>query len=252
MKLRVLGCSGAEFPGHNPSAFLIDDALLLDAGTIGSVLEEEEQWNIREILITHPHLDHIRGIPLLADNIVMKGRAGEVRLFATAEVLAPIRDHLLNGVIWPDFTRIPSEESPILRCTEIVPEQEFRIGRYRITAFPVNHPVPAVGYRISSGGATLVYTGDTGPTDRIWSAPGTISALVAEVSFPNEMAEVALMTGHLTPCLLRQELLKCRTLPGRILVTHLKPQYHDQIRDELGMLAIPGIELLSDGRCYEF
>ncbi len=41
MKLRVLGSAGAEFPHFHPPAFLIDEALLLDAGTIGAVLSED-------------------------------------------------------------------------------------------------------------------------------------------------------------------------------------------------------------------
>ena len=249
MQLRVLGCSGAEFPGHHPSAFLIDHALLLDAGTVGAVLTEEEQLRIRDILVTHPHLDHIRGIPLLAANIIIKGLGLGVNLFGTSEVLAAIRAHLLNGVIWPDFTRIPSAENPVLSCTEIVPEQEFGVAGFSVTAFKVNHTVPAVGYRITKNGTTLLYTGDTGPTERIWEMAGDISALLVEVSFPDAMEELALITGHLTPSLLTRELAKLDKRPPRILVTHLKPQYFDRIRDELEK-AVPGVELLHDGRVY--
>lgn len=251
MKLRILGCSGAEFPGHNPSAFLIDDSLLLDAGTVGAVLDEEEQWRIRDILVSHPHLDHIRGIPLLADNIVVKGLPNRVNVVGTGEVLAAIRAHLLNGVIWPDFTKIPSPESPVLSYSEIVPEREFSVGGYNVTAFRVNHTVPAVGYRVAKGATTLLYTGDTGPTDRIWEMAGDISALLVEVSFPNDMEETALLTGHLTPHLLGQELAKLAKLPPRILVTHLKPQYSDRIKAGLDALPVPGIELLHDGEVYE-
>ena len=202
MKLRVLGCSGAEFPDHHPSAFLLDDSLLLDAGTIGAVLAEEEQWRIRDILVTHPHLDHVCGIPLLADNIVMRRPANRVNLISTGEIIAAIRDHLMNGVIWPDFTTIPSAETPVLSCIEIIPEKEFFVGGFRVTAYKVNHPVPAVGFRITKGAVTILYTGDTGPTDRIWAMAGDISALLVEVSFPDEMEEMALLTGHLTPSLL--------------------------------------------------
>jgi ribonuclease BN (tRNA processing enzyme) len=250
MKLRVLGCSGAEFPDHHPSAFLLDDSLLLDAGTIGAVLAEEEQWRIRDILITHPHLDHIGGIPLLADNIVIKGLANKVNLVSTSEIIATIRAHLLNGLIWPDFTTIPSAETPVLSYTEIIQEKEFFVGGFSITAYKVNHPVPAVGYRITKGAVTFLYTGDTGPTDRIWAMAGDISALLVEVSLPDEMEEMAILTGHLTPSLLSKELTKLGKLPPRILVTHLKPQYYDRIKTELEA-GIRGIELLHDGGVYK-
>jgi len=251
VKLRVLGCSGAEFPGHSPSAFLIDDSLLLDAGTVGSVLNEEEQWRIGDILVTHPHLDHIRSIPLLADNIVVSGLARTVQVISTAQVIAAIGTHLMNGIIWPDFTTIPNPQSPVIRYREIVPEHPFTVGEYTVQACLVNHTVPAVGYRVTKGDTSLLYTGDTGPTDRIWELAGDLAALVVEVSFPSDMEEIALMTGHLTPALLGKELAKLGKLPPRILITHLKPQYYERIKGELDALRLPGIELLCDGNVYD-
>jgi len=251
VKLRVLGCSGAEFPGHSPSAFLIDDSLLLDAGTVGSVLKEAEQWRIEEILVTHPHLDHIRGIPLLADNVVVSGLAKTVQVTSTAEVIAAIGTHLMNGMIWPDFTRIPTPESPVIRYREIVPEQVFAAGEYEVQACLVNHTVPAVGFRITKGETSLLYTGDTGPTERIWELAGDLAALIVEVSFPSDMESIALMTGHLTPRLLGKELAKLQRPPRRILITHLKPQYFEKIKEELDALCLPGIELMHDGSVYD-
>lgn len=251
MKLRVLGCSGAEFPGHSPSGFLIDDSLLLDAGTVGSALEQAEQGRIRNILVTHSHLDHIRSIPLLADNIVVSGGTQRVEVLGTAEVLGAIAAHLMNGLIWPDFTRIPSPQAPVLTYREIRPEEPFSVGAYRVTACRVNHPVPAVGYRITRDDTSILYTGDTGPTDRIWETAGELAALIIEVSFPSAMEELALMTGHLTPALLARELAKLSHPPRRVLITHLKPQYQQPIMEELRGLSIPGLELLQDGGTYQ-
>ena len=105
MKLRVLGCSGAEFPGFHPPGFLIDDTLLMDAGTIGSVLNENEQWKIRNIIITHAHLDHIRGIPFLADNIIIKQKNHSVTVMSIPSVIKTIMQNLLNDKVWPDLDR---------------------------------------------------------------------------------------------------------------------------------------------------
>ena len=253
MKLRILGCSGAELPGHTPPAFLIDDVLLLDAGTLGSVLGEEEQYRIREILISHSHLDHVLCIPLLADNLVLRGGQRTVTVLGSRETLAALESYLMNGTIWPDFTRIPCPEAPVLRYAEVPPERPFTLGegRYRVTAFPVAHTVPAFGYRIEAGGSTLLYTGDTGPTELIWRAAGEVSALLVEVSFPDAMQQIALLTGHLTPALLAGELAKLKRIPPRILVTHLKPQFGERIRQELAQLGLPGIEVLENGAVYE-
>jgi ribonuclease BN (tRNA processing enzyme) len=251
MRLRVLGCSGAEFPNFHTPAFLIDNSLLLDAGTIGAVLNEEEQWAIKHIFVTHTHLDHIKGIPLLADNIIIKGIKHTVRVASTRENLQAIRDHLLNNVIWPDFSMIPSVNSPVIEYLEIEPEVEMPVNGYTVTAFRVNHSVPAVGYIVRKENKALLYTGDTGPTEEIWRHAVNLSAMIVEVSLPNEMEQMALLTGHLTAKLLAAELRKLAELPPRIFITHPKPQYYNTIRSELQALGIPQIELLHDGDVYD-
>ncbi len=250
MKLRVLGCAGAELPDFRPPAFLLDDQLLLDAGTIGSVLNEEEQMKIHSIFITHTHLDHIRSIPALADNIIIRNQPHSVAVHATDEVIAALQNNLFNNIIWPDFTKILSAGNPVITLKTIVPYQAQMVNDYRITAIPVNHTVPTVGYQVQSGGKTLVYTGDTGPTEEIWKYCSGADVLIVEVSFPDSMRSMALLTKHLTPSMLVEELAKIEVLPKRILITHPKPQYFDRIFEEIGGIAISGVELLRDGSVY--
>lgn len=251
MKLRILGSAGAELPDFRPPAFLLDDQLLLDAGTIGSVLSEEEQWKIHTIFITHSHLDHIRSIPALADNIIIRNQPHTVSVQSIGEVIAAMQNHLFNDTIWPDFTKIPTVENPVLKFTTISPYRENNVHGYRITAIPVNHTVPTVGYLVKSGERTLVYTGDTGPTEEIWPHCSGADALIVEVSFPDSMKDLALLTKHLTASMLVEELAKIDVLPKRILITHPKPQYYDIIQSEIKALAIAGVELLRDGSVYE-
>jgi ribonuclease BN (tRNA processing enzyme) len=252
MKLRVLGSSGAEFPGYNPPAFLIDGKLLLDAGTIGAKLSESEQWGIKNILITHSHLDHIKGIPFLADNIIIKNKRHSITLFGIRETLAALRENLLNDKLWPDFTKISAAIDPVIKLKNVSVGRAFRIGEYLIKACRVNHTVPAVGYTIKDrSGRVLLYTGDTGPTDEIWRIASRIDTVIVEVSFPNNMETLARKTGHLTARLLAGELDKIKDLQGRILVTHPKPQYVDRIRKEIQQIGRAGIEMLKDGKVYE-
>jgi len=251
MKLRVLGSAGAEFPDFRPPAFLIDDSLLLDAGTIGAVLTEDEQWNLQHIFITHSHLDHIRGITALADNIIIKNLRHTVAVYSTDEVISAMQLHLFNNVIWPDFTKIPSSDAPVLSFVPITPEQEMVVAGYAIRAVPVDHTVPAVGYIVKSAGTTLAYTGDTGPTERFWHYASGVDALIVEVSFPNTMESLALLTKHLTCSLMRKELAKMTTMPKKILITHPKPQYYDTIRREIAELGLSQIELLHDGSVFQ-
>lgn len=252
MKLRVLGSAGAELPDFRPPAFLIDQHLLLDAGTIGAVLSEEEQRKLRHLFITHSHLDHIRGIPPLADNIILKNYQHSVSVYSIGEVISALRDHLFNNIIWPDFSVIPSAENPVIAFETIVIEHDYTVSDYSIRAIPVNHTVPAVGYLLRQGASTLLYTGDTGPTEAIWSYASGVDALIVEVSFPDSMESLALLTKHLTSSLLKTELTKIPVLPKRILITHPKPQYVDIIRSEIKALGLSQIELLHDGAEFEF
>jgi len=252
MLLKVLGSAGAEFPGFHPPAFLIDGTMLLDAGTIGSQLTESEQWKIKNILITHSHLDHIRGIPFLADNIIIKNKRHSVTVFGTKETLLALRKNLLNDRIWPDFTKISAASDPVVKLKHIPFDRSFAVDHYTVRACRVTHTVPAVGYVIKGAdGKMLLYTGDTGPTDKIWHLSDRLNAAIVEVSFPNRMEGLARKTGHLTAKLLMAELKKIRNLPEKIFVTHPKPQYIHQIRKEVGNIRGMSIEMLEDGKTYE-
>jgi len=252
LKLTVLGCSGAELPGHRPPGYLLDDEILVDAGTVTSVLPEAAQEKIRHILISHAHLDHVRGIAALADNLILREMAHAVRLHGIAPVLDSIRKHLLNNDVWPDFTTIPDVKRPVMTYEELASGEERRIDGFRIRAVEVNHSVPAAGYIIEKNDRVLVYTGDTGPTDAIWGQTGKIDFLVVEVSFPSRMESMARMTGHLTPDLLRAELGKIAEPPARVMITHMKPQYREELAGELEGLGVPGLAILQEGDVFEW
>lgn len=249
MKVRVLGCSGAEFPGFNPPAFLIDGQILLDAGTIGASLSEDAQWKIRHVIVTHAHLDHIKGIPFLADNIIIKNKRHNVTVIGIAPVLKTLKNNLLNNKVWPDFTVIPSPQDAVLKFVEIKTGGAIKVNGYKVTAYKVNHSVPASGYVVEDKkGRRLLYTGDTGPTNAIWEKACSvrIHRAIIEVSFPNKMEVMAIETGHLTPKLLREEIEKMKIIPDEILITHPKPQHIKTIRAELKRLRMPDIRLLKD------
>lgn len=253
MRLKVLGSAGAEFPGFNPPAFLIDDSILLDAGTIGAVLSEKSQWKIRHILITHAHLDHIKGIPFLADNIIVKNKRHRVTVYGIHQVLSALKENLLNDRIWPDFTVIPSRDNAVIELISVEDGKQFMVGSYMVTAYEVNHAVAAAGYIVETRqGHRLLYTGDTGPTERIWrETERPIHRAIIEVSLPNRMEKMALMTGHLTARLLKEEVKKMRSIPGRILITHPKPQYLRQIEKEVSALRMGNVRILKDGDVFE-
>ncbi len=250
MRIKVLGCSGAEYPGSNSPAFLLDGEILFDAGTITSVLREKQQMRIRKIFVTHAHHDHIRGIPSLADNFVMARERRCVTVFSIPSVVGTIRKNLFNGAVWPDFTVIPHPDDAILRLVKVREGRPVRNGKYTVTPYRVKHAVPSVGFLVEDGkGRRFYYTGDTGPTPDTWEKIGKrkIHCLIIDVSFPDAFEELAIRTGHLTPRLLRVELSKMALPPARVFVTHTKPRYRKTIEREIRKIKINGMRLLRDG-----
>jgi ribonuclease BN (tRNA processing enzyme) len=249
MKIKVLGCSGAEFPGNNLPCFLVDGRILFDAGSITNVLDEKNQLKIENIFITHAHLDHVKGIPFLLDNVTIRNRQHKVNVFSISPIIKTIKKNLLNSLVWPDFAL-----KGILKLREIRTGQSIKIDDYTISPVRVSHSVPAVGYLVEDKKKRrFFYTGDTGPSDEIWKKVERkeIHCLIIEVTFPNRMEETALKTGHLTPQLLKKELLKMKHVPKRIYVTHAKPQYLRAINLELRRLRINNLKLLKDGESIE-
>jgi len=251
MHIKVLGCSGSRYPGERSPAFLIDQQLLLDAGTVCGALTAAEQAQIESVLLTHAHLDHVKGLANLADNLQLSGAGQSISVYAPEKVIGILRKHLFNGLIWPDFGAIPDTVSPVIRWERLEPCKERIVSGYQVTPVPVSHSVPAVGYLISSGSAKLLFTGDTGPTDLIWEYARDLSLLIVEVSFPDSLEELALRTGHLTPKLLARELHKLPVPPQRIRVMHLKSIYREQIFVELARLDIHQIEVMTDDICLD-
>jgi cAMP phosphodiesterase len=250
MKIKVLGCAGAEFPGHNTPGFLLDNEIVFDAGSLTGVLDEKAQSKIKHIFITHAHLDHIRSIPFLGDNIVVGKKTHRINILSIPPVLNTIKKHLFNSNIWPDFTIIPDRDKAILNLIELKVGRSTNVNNYTITPYKVNHTVPAVGYLVEDEkGRRFFYTGDTGPSTETWKKIGNkkIHCLIIDVSFPNGMGFMAISTGHLTPYLLKEEIPKIRQRPDRIYITHPKPQYARTIQVELDRLGMKNVKMLKDG-----
>lgn len=212
-------------------------------------MDAHAQALITHIFLTHAHLDHIKAIPFLVDNMVSTRPEYQLTVVSGIEVLHDLRCNIFNDRIWPDFTLLPNSDTPVLRYQEIRNGEPFHVGGYSITATPVNHSVPAYGYLVSNASSdAFLYTGDTGPTDTIWerTAGHRVKLLIVEVSFPNELEHLALASGHLTPFLLGKELAKMPVVPEKIFVTHLKPFHRDKIAAQLSELNGFRVSILED------
>jgi ribonuclease BN (tRNA processing enzyme) len=235
VKVRILGCSGG-IGGRDlrTTSLLVDDDILIDCGTGVGDLTLEEMVRVDHLFLTHAHLDHIACLPLLIDTVCdMRGQP--LTVHASAATIAVLRTHIFNWAIWPDFSEIPSVEKPFLRFLPLSVGATIEIAGRSFSALPADHTVPAVGYRIDSGVASLVFSGDTGPCAELWTeinAIGNLRHLIIETAFSNSEAPRAALSKHLCPDTLAAE-LESLARPTDIYITHLKPGQSELIMREI-------------------
>jgi cAMP phosphodiesterase len=253
VRFKVLGCDGGSTPGMGLPSFLVNDVLALDAGWISAALGLAAQSRVKDILISHSHLDHTCSLPFLIDNnFSVPGFA--LRIHALPEVVASMKGHLFNNHTWPDFTCLPNDLTPVLKLVEVTPEKPFSVAGLTVRAVPVSHAVPTAGFLVADRGGTIAYTADTGPTERIWELLNRVDnlrAVVTETSYPDELADLARVSGHLTPALLASELAKLeRDVP--VYLYGAKPRHRARIERQVRALAESRVRFLTPGKTLRF
>ncbi len=233
MKIKVLGCHGGHVPGYDTTSYIVNDRFLVDAGSICSVLTLEQQNEITDIVITHSHLDHVKDLCFLLENTFNKNRK-PLNVYSAPMVIKALKDHVFNDLIWPDFTSIcVSGKVPLLNLIEVT--DPFSIDSINIQPFKVNHPANAVGYVIDDGKVQVVFTGDSGPTPKIWetaNACKNLKAIFTEVSFPSRMDSLAKASGHFTLKTLSDDLQKLKVENTPIYISHFKPLFLEELLNE--------------------
>ncbi len=254
IKLRILGCSGGIGGNFRTTSMLLDNDVLIDAGTGVGDLSVAELCMIDHVFVTHSHLDHITSIPFMVDSVGFM-RDKLLTIYATAETLEILKQHMFNWKIWPDFSEIPDSQQPYMRYQVVELGQTINLNGRKITALPAHHVVPAVGYQIDSGTASLVFSGDTTTNDAFWQVVNKITNLrylIIDTAFPNAERKLAEVSKHLCPSMLAEELLKLKSNP-EIYITHLKPGDVDLTMREIGE-CVSGFKpiMLLNGQIFEF
>jgi ribonuclease BN (tRNA processing enzyme) len=239
VKIKFLGTHNAESKDTKLVSFVIDNILVVDAGSLASELTFSEQEKIEAILLSHGHYDHIRGIPAFAFN----NTDHTTRVYATSQTLKILSSHLVDGVIYPKFTqKIPFFlEKPSLKFVDLLPFNPLNILGYNVLPLPVNHTINTVGFEITSkDGKKIFYTGDTGSgLSALWEhiSPNLI---IVDVTFPNRFENRAINSAHLCPKLLKKELIELNKVKGyfpKIMLIHLSPKFEKEIRKEVKEVA---------------
>ncbi len=253
MKLRILGCSGGISAQRLTTSFMVDNDVLIDAGTGAGQLTLDEMAQIRHIFITHSHLDHIACLPLLIDSIFER-ITRPVTIHALPETIDALKQHIFNWVIWPDFAQLPDPEHPAIIYHPLIPGEVFTFNDRHFEMIPVNHVVPAVGYRVTHKNKTFVYSGDTTNNNSLWDAlnhDDPIDLLIIESAFSNKDEALSQQAKHYCPNTLATDLKKLKH-DTRVYLTHAKPGSEQAILAECATaLSDFNIKALKGGEVFQ-
>ncbi|NOZ36910.1 MAG: 3',5'-cyclic-nucleotide phosphodiesterase [Gammaproteobacteria bacterium] len=224
MQLRILGCSGGIAESLRTTSLLLNDEVLIDAGTGVGDLSLASMLLVEHIFLTHSHMDHIASIPLLLDSVFDRIETPVV-IHGLPETLQALQAHVFNNVVWPDFSVLPSPRNPVMRYQVMAPGEIFLYEDYTIEMIPVNHIVPGVGYRVQTLDKAFAFSGDTTTNDHFWAALNQrerLDLLIVEAAFPDQDIDICRRAGHYCPRLLAEDLGKLEHRP-EIYISHAKP-----------------------------
>jgi cAMP phosphodiesterase len=236
------------------TCFLIDDCVAVDAGSIAIALSAEQRDRVRDIIVTHPHMDHIASLPIFIDDLYTTLKQ-PMRVHATQEVIDLLERDVFNWNVYPRFSELQNDYGPVMEYVPILLDQKFRVAHLNVQAVAVNHIVPTIGLIVSDEKVSVAFSSDTAETSRFWDVVNVqphLEALLIEASFPNEMSSLAEVSRHFTPASLGKELTKLSHNGMDILAVHLKPSYRDKIIAQLADLNIPKLSVMEPGKTYSW
>jgi cAMP phosphodiesterase len=234
------------------TCFLIDDCVAVDAGSIAIALTNEQRGNVRDIIVTHPHLDHIASLPIFIDDLYPTLQE-PIRVHATQEVIDLLERDVFNWNVYPRFSDLKNDYGPVMQYVPIPIGTPFTVAHLSVVAVPVNHIVPTIGLVVSDGQKSVAFSSDTYETEDFWKIVNEmkeLDALLIETSFPDRMAKLAEVSRHFTPASLVQELKKLTHNGMDIMAVHLKPTYREEIIEQLKALNIPKLSVMEPGKVY--
>ena len=233
---------------------VIDDCVAIDAGCLAFSCTDRQREQIRDIVLTHTHLDHIAGLPLFIDDL-FAFLTEPIRIHATPEMIDILETDLFNWAIYPRFSELANDNGPVVEYREFVRGTSFEVKHLSLQSIAVNHKVSANGYIVSDGKVSVAITGDTAETDEIWekcNGVKDLKAILVECAFPDEMGDLASVSDHLTPSRLKHELEKLKLRDVPIFVINMKPMYREQVIAQIRDADLPNVEILKVGKVYEF
>jgi cAMP phosphodiesterase len=241
-------------PAQRLTSYVLDNVLAVDAGSLALGMSDFQRQHLRDIVITHAHVDHIATLPVLIDEL-FGSLETPMRIHATPEAIELLEHDIFNDRVYPRLSKLSNCHGPVMRYCPLPLGKPVSIAHFQITAVTVNHPVPTVGLQVADAYSTVIFSSDSAETDDIWALANQsprLKAVVVEASYPNRLEALARDSGHLTPASLKAELQKLHAKNVHILVVGLKPSYRETIAEELAALEDARICVMEPGKEYIF
>ncbi|HMS41885.1 MAG TPA: 3',5'-cyclic-nucleotide phosphodiesterase [Pyrinomonadaceae bacterium] len=258
MKFQLLPSSfeenGQASPRQHLACFVIDDLVAIDAGSLAMSTTSNQKKQIRDVILTHAHLDHIAGLPLYIDDLFATIRR-PIQVYATEEIIKTLEKNIFNWSVYPRFSQLKNDFGKVMQYREFEAGEKFKVKHLSIKAVKVNHNVPCFGLIISDDTTKVAFTSDTARMDEFWKVINKekkLSAILVECAFPNELDELADVSYHLTPKTLKRELAKIKNQNCPIYVVNIKPMYREQIVKQIEELDLENLRILEVGKIYEW
>jgi HD-GYP domain-containing protein (c-di-GMP phosphodiesterase class II)/phosphoribosyl 1,2-cyclic phosphodiesterase len=254
--IRILGAQGSRSEKSNTTCIQVTKNTLIDAGNIIQGLRDESV-HIDNIFLSHSHLDHIIDSAFLIDNFFSQ-RNKPLKIFALPYTLEMIKKHIFNWKIWPDFStlHLNGTNIPSVEYIPIEFYKEYKIEEnLSLIPIPSVHTVPTCGYLIQKSEGSILFSGDTFKNPNLWNLINkdkNIKAVIVDVSFPNELSQLAIDSKHLTPEFLKKDMSTLTRDDVKIYINHSKPFYRDKIINELSTIGIDEKNILKDGEIISF
>jgi ribonuclease BN (tRNA processing enzyme) len=246
--------NGLATPQQHLACFVIDDCVAIDAGSLAMASSKNQREKIRNVVLSHAHLDHIAGLPLFVDDLfaILKE---PIRIHADQKVIETLERDVFNWAVYPRFSELKNEYGSVMTYHPFQPEGKFQVAHLNIKPVEVNHKVPSVGFIISDEKTKIAISGDTASTENFWeliNEEEKLDALLIECAFPSLLNDLACSSHHLTPRVLEKELKKFKHPHCPVFAINLKPMYREKIVGELEALQIENLQVLEVGKIYTF
>ncbi|MFT3745039.1 MAG: MBL fold metallo-hydrolase [Pyrinomonadaceae bacterium] len=258
MKIQMLPSSidenGQASVRQHLLTLVVDDCIAIDAGCLAMSCSQKQRENVRDVILTHTHLDHIAGLPMFIDDL-FASLTEPIRIHASSEMIEILERDIFNWSIYPRFSELTNDHGAVVEYCEFERGATIEARHLTIRSVGVNHPVSANGYVISDGTGSIAITGDTAETDEFWDVCNetpSLKAIFVECAFPDELVSLAKVSEHLTPGRLASEISKLKNRDYPIFVINMKPMYREKVIEQIAALDLEKVETMSVGKIYEF